>query len=169
MRQNNILIGVLNSPRMNLNELKHVPCFPLIGWERCRDIEFQNDEFKSDKKHLSPPPLEDNSSAPASAPHRTMFKYFLASKYFCFTIVFRLGCGGWAGDGNGCETFVIYLVLPVQGSWLTTSGEVVVVAQSCAEQGGWEEGVRVDAVVSLAVITHTNIGPRQSKGWNGKL
>ena len=35
---------------MNLNELKRSPCSAPIGWERCGDIEFQNDEFKSDKK-----------------------------------------------------------------------------------------------------------------------
>ena len=44
------VIGVSNSPRMNLNELKSSPCSALIGCERCGDIEFQNDEFKSDKK-----------------------------------------------------------------------------------------------------------------------
>ena len=44
-----ILIGVWNPQRMNLNELKSLPFSNAIGWPGCGDIEFQNDEFKSDK------------------------------------------------------------------------------------------------------------------------
>ena len=50
-------------------------------------------------------------------------------------------------DGNGCETFVIYLVLPVQGSWLTTRGEVVVVVAGLCGTRRMGGGV-LDAVVS---------------------
>ena len=59
--------------------------------------------------------------------------------YFLFKIVFRIGSGV---DGNGRETFVIYLVLA---------------------GGEWGGGGRRMQCGALAVITHTNMGEGGSK------
>ena len=67
-RADYILIGVSNPQRMNLNELKSLPFSNAIGWLGCGDIEFQNDEFKSDKKLLSHFLLEEGNT---ESPHCT--------------------------------------------------------------------------------------------------
>lgn len=78
---------------MNFNEFKISPFSPLIGWLRCGDIEFQKDEFKSDKKHLSLTRLEDSrNSVGACHHHRTHCRYkLLFLKYFLFL---QIGSGG---------------------------------------------------------------------------